>query len=89
MHQLGRARRRAGGEVALLDQSDLEPARHRVERRPDADDPAADDQHVELTGPELLERVGALIGIEGLGERHVVSLAGDAESTARSREVTG
>ena len=76
VHQLGRARRRAGGEVALLDQPDLEPARHRVERRSDADDPAADDQHVELTGPELLERVGALIGIEGLGERHGASLSG-------------
>ena len=51
VHQLGRARRRAGGEVALLDQPDLEPARHRVERRSDADDPAADDQHVELPDP--------------------------------------
>ena len=89
VHQLGRARRRAGGEVALLDQPDLEAARHRVQRRSDADDPAADDQHVELTGPELLERIGALIGIEGLGERHGASLSGAAESTSRSREVIG
>ena len=89
MHQLGRARRRTGGEVALLDQPDLEAARHRVQRRSDADDPAADDQHVELTGPELLERIGALIGIEGLGERHGASLSGAVESTSRSREVIG
>ena len=70
--QLGRARRRAGGEVALLDQADLEAARDGVERRTDADDPAADDEDVELTGPELLERVGALVGVEGLGDAHAV-----------------
>ena len=76
VHELRRARGRAGGEVALLDQADLEAAGHRVERGADPDDAAADDEDVELAGAEVLEGVGALVGVEGLGEGHAPSVAG-------------
>src|SRR5205823_14541296 len=39
--------RRARADVVLLDESGLQAARRRIEERPRADDPAADDEHVE------------------------------------------
>ena len=65
---------RARGEVALLEQAGAEAAGHRVEGRAGADDPAADDQHVELAGDHRVERRGAVVGTELVG--HGASLAG-------------
>jgi hypothetical protein len=43
-----RPRRRPDRQVVAFDQPRSEPARRRVEERPAADDPATDDEHVEL-----------------------------------------
>ncbi len=67
--QLGRARRRAAGPVAGLDQRDAEPAGRGVEGRPGADDPAADDEDVDLLGRHLPQRRDPLGGAEAAGQR--------------------
>ena len=67
--QLGRARRRAAGPVAGLDQRDAEPAGRGVEGRPGADDPAADDEDVDLLGRHRPQRRDPLGGAEPSGER--------------------
>ncbi len=54
--QLRRAGRRGGGEVAAVDERDVEPVRRRRFGDPRADDPAADHEQVELPGGELLDR---------------------------------
>src|SRR5690606_19476708 len=51
----------ARGEVPGLDQPHRESARHRVQRDPGPDDPAADDQDVEFTVLHLVERAGPLL----------------------------
>jgi hypothetical protein len=87
--QLRRARRRARGEVALLDQAHLEPTRDGVERRSDPDDAAADHEDVELALGELLEGVSPLVCVEGLGEGHAPSVAGVRVSAGRRPRCAG
>ena len=67
MHELRRTAGRAGGEVALLDKADGEPAGRRIEGAADAGDTAADDQHVEFALGHAFEVAPALLGVEGTG----------------------
>ena len=58
VHELRRAARRAGGEVATLDERDAVPARRGVERDSGSGDAAADDDDVEaLLGQSRQRRV--------------------------------
>jgi len=58
--QLRRAGRCRGGEVAAVDERDVEPMRRRRFRDPCADDAAADDEQVESPRGELLDRCYAV-----------------------------
>ena len=73
--QLARARRRAGGEVARLDQRHRQTARGGVERAARPRHPAADDEHVERLLAHPGERGLALRGIQA---RQVSSWGGGA-----------
>ena len=64
VEHLRRAARRAGGEVAGLDQRDLEAAGGRVQRGARADHAAADDDDVELLAAEPLPGLFALLGAQ-------------------------
>jgi hypothetical protein len=57
----------AGGDVLLLDERHLEAARHRVEQRPGAHDPATHDEQV----PALVRETGEVRGaaLERAGHR--------------------
>ena len=56
VHELRALRRRAAGEVVALDQRGAQAAAGGVERHPGAGDPAADHEHVERLGAQLLQR---------------------------------
>ena len=57
----------AGGEVALLDKTDREPAGRSIEGAANASDTAADDKHVEFALGHAFEVASALLGVEGTG----------------------
>ena len=65
--QLARAARGAGGEVALLEQRDRQPAAGGVERAARARRAAADDDDVEDLLAHPLQRRRALLGVEASG----------------------
>ncbi len=67
VHEFGGTTGRAGGEVALLDKTDGEPAGRGIEGATDAGDTAADDQHVEFALGHAFEVAPALLGVEGTG----------------------
>ena len=60
VHELRALRRRAAGEVVALDQRGAQAAAGGVEGHPGAGDAAADHEHVERLGAQLLQRRGAV-----------------------------
>src|SRR3954466_6729375 len=82
VEHLRRAARGAGGEIAGLDEGDLEPARRRIESRARADHATADDDDVELFAPESLPRKSALLRAEkGLPAAQTGDRVGHADSS--------
>jgi hypothetical protein len=67
--QLGGAARRAGGEVAGLEERDAEPPARRLPGDARAADAAPDHGQVEAPGLQAIEGAAALAGVEGCG-RH-------------------
>ena len=70
VEELGRPRRRAGGEVALLDEGRRETAGGRVEGDAAAGDAATDDEHVELLRGEALPRPRPVVRVQPHWARH-------------------
>ena len=71
VHQLRRPARRPRGEVACLDQPDLEPTARSVQRGACADDPGTDHQDVELLLTQTPQGVRPVLRAERhSGDRH-------------------
>src|SRR3954469_9679794 len=82
VEHLRRAARGAGGEIAGLDESDLEPAGGRIQSRARADHTAADDDDVELFASQPLPRKSALLRAEkGLPAAQTGYRVGHADSS--------
>ena len=62
VNQLRRGARRRAGEVAAVDECDIEPVRARRLGDSRADDSAADHEQIEPAGAELLDRVRPIHG---------------------------
>ena len=70
VEELGRPGRRAGGEVALLDEGGRQATRGRVEGDAAARHAASDDEHVEVLGGEALPRLRSVVRVQPHWARH-------------------
>ena len=64
VHQLRRAARRSGGEIARFDQRHRQPAHRRIARDTGARDAAADHRHVEIHGAEFGKQRSAVAQVQ-------------------------